>query len=106
MQNAYIERKNGSIRRELLNAYLFYSLSEVRVMCEEWREDYNGERPHKALGYLSPIRHYQRWQNSQTETSCEAGLSTPASEKLNQIEAQRVVDNPSAENNPIPLPLN
>jgi len=35
MQNAYIERKNGSIRRELLNAYLFYSLSEVRVMGEE-----------------------------------------------------------------------
>jgi putative transposase len=106
MQNAYIERKNGSIRRELLTAYLFYSLSEVRVMCEEWRKDYNGERPHKALGYLSPVRYYQRWQNSKTETSREAGLSTPASEKSNQIEAQRVVDNPSAENNPIPLPLN
>src|SRR3712207_3934092 len=28
MQNPYIERKNGSIRRELLNAYLFYSLNE------------------------------------------------------------------------------
>jgi putative transposase len=56
-QNAYIERKNGSIRRELLNAYLFYSLSEVRIMTEEWRIDYNTERPHKALGYLSPQRY-------------------------------------------------
>ena len=44
-QNAYIERKNGSIRRELLNAYLFNSLSEVRTMSEEWRIDYNTERP-------------------------------------------------------------
>jgi putative transposase len=50
MQNAYIERKNGSIRRELLNTYLFYSLAEVRVMTEEWRHDYNYERPHKSLG--------------------------------------------------------
>lgn len=106
MQNAYIERKNGSIRRELLNAYLFYSLHEVRVMCEQWREDYNTERPHKALGYLSPIGYHQRWQSSQTENSREAGLSTPASETLNQIEAQRVVDNPLVENNPNPLPLN
>ena len=57
MQNAYIERKNGSIRRELLNTYLFYSLSEVRIMTEEWRNDYNYERPHKALGYLSPVKY-------------------------------------------------
>ena len=55
MHNAYIERKNGSIRRELLDAYMFYSLTEVRVMTEEWRMDYNMERPHKALRYLSPI---------------------------------------------------
>jgi putative transposase len=57
MQNAYIERKNGSIRRELLNTYIFYSLAEVRIMTEEWRYDYNHERPHKALGYLSPVRY-------------------------------------------------
>lgn len=57
MQNAYIERKNGSIRRELLDTYLFYSLAEVRIMTEEWRYDYNHERPHKALGYLSPVRY-------------------------------------------------
>ena len=106
MQNAYIERKNGSMRRELLDAYLFYSLNEVRIMCEEWRADYNGERPHKALGYLSPLRYYENWQNSQTETSREAGLSTPASETLNQIEAQRVVDSPQAINDLTSLPLN
>jgi putative transposase len=57
MQNAYIERKNGSMRRELLNTYLFNSLSEVRIMAEEWRIDYNGERPHKALKYLSPVKY-------------------------------------------------
>lgn len=53
-QNAFIERKNGSIRRELLDAYLFDSISSVRNLSEEWRNDYNTERPHKSLGYLSP----------------------------------------------------
>jgi len=83
MQNAYIERKNGSIRRELLNAYLFYSLAEVRAMSEEWRIDYNTERPHKALGYLSPIAFLKNF---------EVALSTPASGNHLQIEAQPVVD--------------
>jgi len=64
MQNAYIERKNGSIRRELLNAYLFYSLKEVRTMSEEWRTDYNAERPHKSLGYLSPIKYAEQCYKS------------------------------------------
>jgi putative transposase len=85
MQNAYIERKNGSMRRELLNTYLFNSLAEVRILAEEWRKDYNTERPHKSLGYLSPIR-YAELKESQT------ALSTPASETSNQIEAQLVVD--------------
>jgi putative transposase len=73
MQNAYIERKNGSIRRELLNAYLFYSLSEVRAMAEEWRLDYNHERPHKSLGYLSPIKYAE--QRNKDENTNQA-LST------------------------------
>lgn len=85
MQNAYIERNNGSIRRELLNAYLFNSLAEVRAMSEEWRVDYNTERPHKSLGYLSPFK-YAEVQKS------KAALSTPASANHPQIEAQPVVD--------------
>jgi putative transposase len=64
MQNAFIERKNGSLRRELLNAWLFTSLSEVREHCEAWRQDYNTERPHKSLGYLSPEMFAEQWHKS------------------------------------------
>jgi putative transposase len=60
MQNAYVERKNGSLRRELLNAYLFDSLQEVRIMCEEWRTYYNTQRPHKALKYLTPMKYAEK----------------------------------------------
>ncbi len=55
MQNGFIERNNGSLRRELLDAYLFYSLPEVRLMAQEWQQDYNTERPHESLGNVPPI---------------------------------------------------
>jgi putative transposase len=85
MQNAFIERKNGSLRREVLDAYLFSSLSEVRMMSENWRSDYNTERPHKALGYLSPKMYAEKYTG-------DAALSTPASGNHLKIAAQRVVD--------------
>jgi putative transposase len=57
VQNAFVERNNGSLRKELLDAYLFYSLQEVREMAEEWQHDYNYERPHQALGFVPPAEY-------------------------------------------------
>jgi putative transposase len=59
MQNGYVERCNGSIRRELLNAFVFTSLREVREKAEEWRQDYNTERPHESLGYVTPEEYHK-----------------------------------------------
>lgn len=55
MQNGFVERNNGSLRKELLDAYLFYSLSEVRQMAQEWQQDYNYERPHDSLENVPPV---------------------------------------------------
>lgn len=90
MQNAYIERKNGSLRRELLNAYLFYSLNEVRALSEEWRIDYNNERPHKSLGYLSPVNYAQK--NYQSQTAEPKLYPQAANEDPLKIEESRLVD--------------
>jgi putative transposase len=54
MQNGYVERCNGSVRKELLNANVFYSLAEVKEKIEEWMHDYNLHRPHESLGYRAP----------------------------------------------------
>jgi len=54
MQNGYVERCNGNIRRELLDAYVFTSLNDVREKAEQWRLDYNCSRPHASLGFVPP----------------------------------------------------
>ena len=54
-QNAYVERLNGSIRCELLGAYVFRTLDEVQEKAQEWQHDYNHRRPHKSLGYQTSV---------------------------------------------------
>jgi putative transposase len=56
-QNAYIERFNRTFREDVLDAYLFRSLSEVRDIAEQWLEEYNAIRPHEALQGLSPYQY-------------------------------------------------
>lgn len=53
-QNAYSESFNGKLRDELLDRELFVSLHEAKVVCEDFRLDYNHRRPHSSLGYRTP----------------------------------------------------
>ena len=53
-QNGFNESFNGRLRDELLNETLFRSLPHARAVLEAWRRDYNEQRPHSKLGWLTP----------------------------------------------------
>jgi len=54
MQNGRVESFNGRLRDECLNANWFATIANAKEKIEIWREEYNGERPHSSLGYLTP----------------------------------------------------
>jgi putative transposase len=71
-QNAYIESFNGRFRDECLNEHWFTSLAHARAVIEDWRREYNEERPKKGLGGLTPAAYATKLM---TETSTvTAGL--------------------------------
>lgn len=75
VENAYIESFNGRFRDECLNENWFLTLEHARGIIERWRIDYNSERPHSSLGYLTPeefIR--QESEKISTGMPVEAGL--------------------------------
>ena len=68
-QNAWIESFNGRLRDELLNLWQFDSLLEARVIIEDWRIDYNINRPHSAHGDLSPAEFAAEWTINQPQAA-------------------------------------
>jgi len=54
IENAFVESFNGKFRDECLNEHWFVSLADAKAVIEAWRVDYNTERPHRALGQLTP----------------------------------------------------
>jgi putative transposase len=60
IQNAFVESFIGRFRDECLNQHWFGSLAEAARIIEAWRQHYNRERPHSALGYEAPERFARR----------------------------------------------
>ena len=52
-ENGFVESFHSRFRAECLNREQLWTLTEARVVIEDFRQDYNAARPHSSLGYLS-----------------------------------------------------
>lgn len=77
MQNGYVERFNRTYREDILDAYLFSDLKQVRELNEEWINDYNHFHPHQSLNGYSPIGYRQAVESGKLPTrKCSPEFTT------------------------------
>lgn len=53
-ENGHVESFHDKFRDGCLNREVFGNLLEAKVLVEDWRRQYNEERPHSSLGYKTP----------------------------------------------------
>jgi putative transposase len=53
-QNGYAESFHIKVRDEFLNREEFESEPQARALGALWKGEYNTERPHSSLGYMTP----------------------------------------------------
>ena len=71
-QNGRLESFNGHLREECLNVSWFENLFDARRKLAVWRKEYNEERPHSSLGYLTPAEFSRQWSASPSGTPSSA----------------------------------
>ena len=74
-QNGFIESFNGRLRDELLNETLFRSLPHARAVLETWRSDYNHQRPHSKLGWMTPLEFASALRGESARRAARSGSS-------------------------------
>jgi putative transposase len=94
VQNAFAESFIGRLRDELLNETLFPSLPHARVVLEAWRADYNTNRPHSRLGWMSPAFYAaDRRSAALRDTDGSAPRTTATTAQQANVECQTPIAN-------------
>jgi len=58
--NTFVERVNGTIRREALDHFLLFSEKQVRKIVMEYVEYYNHQRPHRGINTIADLHKLTR----------------------------------------------
>jgi len=89
IENAYIESFNARFRDECLNENWFIDLADARQKIEDWRQDYNQQRPHSALDYRTPEEFAKLAGSSYGKDGGKAALENAARFPLNGMVRRR-----------------
>ena len=68
-ENDYVESFNGTLRTDLLNREVFSHCPEAKVLGEQYRQEYNTERPHSALDHQTPAEFAASYEESSALTT-------------------------------------
>ena len=82
-QNGYIERFNRTYREDILDAYIFERISQMQILSDKWRNEYNHGHPHQSLGGKSPMkfkqsRHKEIDAYEKVKTKMNGSFQSPA----------------------------
>jgi hypothetical protein len=72
--NPFVESFNSRVRDELLSVEVFSCLAEAKVIVEDFRQDYNRCRPHRAHGMMTPAAFRTGWQTAHETAPASAEL--------------------------------
>ena len=78
-ENPFIESFHGKFRDECLNMHVFTDGRHAQQVVEAWRIEYNEERPHSSLNYMTPAEYAGHWRNSGQPTASLHCTNAPGS---------------------------
>jgi putative transposase len=93
-QNGSSESFNGTFRAECLDREWFANLREAKIVIEQWRWEYNTQRPHSSLGYRTPAEVGSEARAAMTQESGKVEIVDPGANVEADLERSEVQVHP------------
>lgn len=77
-ENGYAESFHSKLVDEFLSREQFAGVMAAQAMTAAWKDDYNQDRPHSSLGYVTPAEFAARCAASVSESPSPSAQGTPS----------------------------
>ncbi len=83
-ENGYAESFHSRVRDEFLALDEFENLPMARRLTIAWKTEYNKQRPHRSLGYVTPAEFSARWWGRASDRPTASLQQPPTGSHLTQ----------------------